>query len=219
MPDVKDVKWGEDNALDVAPVLSEEEKHTLRQKTEALDKLLAEAGKAKYKIEIIFSHRRNLTGISAGILSIWESGTKLHGGGDTKMYWCPAKEKKLVNCDGMIPDASAGYGFLVCPSCKNVWKGEDVYGELLFKLTAKHWADVLLKQYTRMGHNADIYAKYPKHDLRRAAEAEQGKQMMGAKLAKARTERDVYIYPLKHIISDVSNGSDLLSRFYAFLTA
>lgn len=219
MPIVKEVKYGQDNSLDAAPILTGEELDILKKRQEAFDKLLREEGKAKYKIEVLFKHTRKLHALSAGALSIWESGAKLHGGGDTKMYWCPAKEQKTSDCTGIIPDASNGYGYLVCPKCKKVWNGDQVYGEIMYNLPAQKWAEVLLKHYSALDHNADIYLKYPKHDLRVADTMEHAKQMMGEQLAKVRTQRQQYIYPLARIIKDVQSGADLLTRFHAFLTA
>jgi len=215
----RELQWGQDNPIEVAPELSAEEKHILEKKKEAFDKLLAAEGKAKYKIEVLFAHTRRAFGDSVGALSIWESGTKLHGGGDTKMYWCPGKELRLSDCTGFIPDASNGYGHLVCPRCQKVWSGDQVFGEIFYRFDSWKWAQALLKHYASLDHNADIYLKYPKHDLRVASRLEQAKQMMGEKLAKVRTERQQYIYPLNRIIKDVSAGSDLLTRFHAFLTA
>jgi hypothetical protein len=215
----KELKWGEDNPVDHAPVLTEQELDTLKKKQVAFDRLLAEEGKAKYKIEVLFKHTRRVRGLSFGALSIWESGTKLHGGGDTKMYWCPGKELKVSDCVGIIPDASNGYGHLVCPDCKRVWQGEQVFGEIFYGLDAEKWSIVILRHYIRLGSNADIYLKYPRHDLRVASGLEQAKQLMGEKLAKVRKEREQYIYPLARIMKDVAAGSDLQARFKAFLTA
>ena len=211
-----EVRWSTSREVADAPILSEEDKHTLKQKQAALDKLLADEQKAKYKIEILFGHKRTLHGLSTGALSIWESGTMLHGGGDTKVYMCPAKNKP---CKGLIAESSQGFGHLVCPECGSVWEGEDVYGELIFKLPNNKWAEVLMRFYTLLGHNADIYLKYPKHDLRVASGLEQAKQLHGEALDKARKERQQYIYPLKNIIKDTANGADLQGRFYALLTA
>lgn len=215
----KEVKWGEDNELSAVPTLTEEDKHLLEKKKAAFDAVLAAEQKAKYKIEVLFAHTRKVHGPSVGMLSIWQSGSKFHGGGDTKMYWCPASDLKKADCNGVIPDSSQGYGYLVCPSCGNTWKGEQVTGELLFKLDAWKWAEVLVKHYVRLQHNADIYLKYPRIDLRVASDKEQAKQLMGEELAKARSERQLYIYPLANIIKDTSSGSDLLNRFHALLTA
>ncbi len=215
----KETKWGEDNPIDNVPELTEEELGALDKRKEAFDKLLATEGKAKYKIEVIFSHVRSSRTSSPGMLSLWESGTKLHGGGDTKVYWCPGKELKVSDCTGLIPDSSAGYGYLTCAKCGTTWKGEQVIGEIFYRLSPNKWAEVLLKHYVSVGHNADVYLKYPKTDLRIASGKEQAKQHMGELLAKARADRQQYIYPLRNIIKDVGAGSDILVRFHAFLTA
>jgi hypothetical protein len=207
-----------DKEITDVPVLTEEKRHELEESHKRFDKLLAEEQKAKYKVEILFAHTRRLHGLSAGSVSIWESGTKLHGGGDTKAYWCPGKELRVNHCTGIIPDASNGFGHLVCPDCQTVWKGEQVIGEIFYKLDNRKWAEVLLRHYVHLGHNADIYCKYPLEDLRIASEAEQNKQLFGEKLTKAR-RRKTYIYPLKNLIQDTAAGADLLERFHAFLTA
>jgi hypothetical protein len=213
------VRWGEDNPVEVAPVLSEEEAHTLRARMAAMDKLLGDQGKAKWKIEIFFFHKRKLFSHSAGAISFWESGTMFHGGGDAKAYICPGKELKRSNCEAIIPGSSNGYGFLACPSCHQVWQSEQVYGEIFGRWNNRVWAEKILHFFVRMDHNADIYLKYPKEDLRVAARLEQEKQLGGEKLERVREGRVQYIYPLKNIIKDTANGADLLGRFHAFLTA
>lgn len=215
---VKEVKWGHDNDLENAPVLGEEELAALKGRMLAMDKLLAEAKKAKYKIELMFgSHYASLQPYP-GALSLWESGSKLHGGGDTKVYECPGKTLKKSECTGLIPDASQGYGYLMCPACKTVWQGTQVHGERLARLTTQGWATLLYRFYVRLGHNADIYVKRPRRDIRVAAGTEQERQRMGEVLVKAR-KREVFIYPLKNIIKDVNAGADPIKRFQALLSA
>lgn len=197
----------------------EEKRHELQKHQEDLDKIFSNKGEARYKIEVLFAHTRRTIGPTAGALSIWESGAKFHGGGDAKMYWCPGKSRKKNDCTGVIPDSSNGFGYLACPTCQTVWTGDDVIGELFFKVDAWGWTDIILKHYAMLGHNADIYTKYPKVDLRAASRAEQTKQLMGEQLSKVRGERVLVIYPLANIIKDVSAGADLRNRFHAFLTA
>ena len=199
--------------------LSEEEVHRLKKKQEAFDKLLETEQKAKYKIEVMFRHSRKAVGPVDGSLSIWESGTKLNGEGDAKVYFCPSKEMKRGDCNGLLPDVSNGMGHLVCPKCGVVWKEDQVYGEIFFRLPYERWADVLVRYYALTGNNADVYVKFPKHDVRAIAKQEQAKQLMGERYAKLRSEKVLYIYPLKNIIKDTSNGADLYGRFKALLTA
>ena len=216
---VKDVKWGEDNSIDVAPTLSEEELDILKKRMLAMDKLLADQQVAKYKIEIMFTRLRSRNGHYPGAISLWESGSKLHGGGDAKLYECPGKSLGKNECMGIIPDVSNGYGFLVCPTCKEVWKGEQVHGEIMARNTTQNWAILLLKYFARLDHNADLYMKHPREDIRVAAKLEQEKQLGGEKLAKARAGMRLAIYPLRNLIKDSATGADLLGRISAFLHA
>jgi hypothetical protein len=213
------VRWGEDNPIETAPALSEEEAHTLRERMAAMDKLLGDQGKAKWKIEVFFFHKRKLFSHSAGAISFWESGTMFHGGGDAKAYVCPGKELKLNDCESIIPGTSNGYGFLACPRCLRVWQAEQVYGEIFGRWNNQIWSEKILQFFRRLDHNADIYLKYPKEDLRVASRLEQERELRGAKLERVRQGRVQYIYPLKNIIKDTANGADLLGRIHAFLTA
>lgn len=211
----KEVKWEDDpSKLDA---LIEEEREAVQKRMEAMDKLLAEQQKAKYKLELFFGEERSLHKAVPGILSFWESGTKLHGGGDAKIYFCPGKQLKLSNCEAPIPFEFNAYGHLVCPACKQAWQGEQVIGEIMGRHTMRQWADVLFLYFQRLGGNCDIYLKHAPNDIRSLAAAEQERQRGGELLARAR-KRGLYIYPLKNIMTDTAHGADLLGRFYAFLT-
>jgi len=212
-------KEGEDpKAHTVVPELSEEDKHALQQKMAALDKLLSEKKKAKYKLELFFGKARSLNNPVPGILCFWESGTKLHGGGDAKIYFCPGKPLKHNQCEAPIPFAFNGYGHLVCPTCKKVWKGHEVIGEVLGRHTMRQWSELLYLYFRRLEHNCDIYLKHAPEDIRSHALVEQERQRGGELLAKAR-KRALHIYPLRNIIKDTSAGADLLGRLYSFLTS
>jgi hypothetical protein len=201
------------------PFMDAEEKEVLEKRKSALDKLLEEQNIAKYKIEILFAKNYSPSKPSAGIMSFWESGTKLHGGGDTILHMCPGKDLGKNNCDAFIPDASHGYEFLVCPVCHVVWEGAQVSGQIAYRLTAQDWAKVVLKYYQKLEMRADIYMKYHPQDIRTAAALEQSKQHMGDVLLGARRSRRPRIYPLSNILKDTSAGADLEARFLAFLRA
>lgn len=201
------------------PFITEEEKEAIEQKKQALDKLLEEKDLAKYKIEILFGRGFSPSKPSHGGVSFWESGSKFHGGGDTILHFCPGKDLKVSDCDAFIPDASHGYGFLICPKCHQTWQGEQVGGQILARLTAQGWAQLVLKYFLRLEMRADIYVKYHPDDIRSAAAIEQAKQHMGDILMGARKSRRPRIYPLKNIIKDTSAGASLESRFLAFLRA
>lgn len=215
----QEVQWGQDNDVSLVPALSDEEKAALAVRMAALDKLLADAKKAKYKIELIFSYRRRRAGAYPGALALWQSGTKLHGGGDTKLYECPGRSLGRSDCQAFLHDDANGYGHLACGACGTVWKGHEVIGERMARLTTQGWATLLVRTYVRLGLNADIYVKSPRYDVRAMAALEQARPLGGEKLAKARTVRDVYLYPLCNILQDTAQGADLYGRFVAFLSA
>lgn len=215
---VREVLADEGEGLTEVPEMSEEDQHALRQKMAALDKILEQNHIAKYKLELFFGKARSMHKPVPGALSFWESGTKLHGGGDVKIYFCPGKRLGRNNCEAVIPFSFNGYGFLVCGHCKQVWKGEEVIGEVMGVHTMRQWSQLLFLYFHKLDHNCDIYLKHAPDDIRSAAQREQEKTRGGEVLSKVRN-RALHVYPLKNIIKDTSNGADLLSRFYAFLTA
>jgi hypothetical protein len=208
----QEVKWGEDLDLDKAPVLTPEELHTLKQRQAALDKLLADRKRAKYKIELFFGSQYKSGQHYPGAISLWLSGSKLHGGGDEKIYLCP-------KCTGFILPSAQGYGHLVCSKCGKVAKGNEAIGEILLRLTTQNWAMVIYNWFRKMEFNADIYVKRPRADLRVATDLEKARQRGGEKLLAARSKREVFIYPLYNIIKDTAGGADLPTRFKALLSA
>lgn len=213
----REIKWDENGVRDV-PELTEEEKDSVQKRMLAMDKVLAEQQKAKYKLELFFGEERSMMKPVPGILSFWESGTKFHGGGDAKIYFCPGRARKVNTCEAPIPFAFNAYGHLVCPTCKQTWQGEDVIGEVLGRHDMRHWAELLYKYFARLEHNCDIYLKHAPTDIRSMAAAEQEKQRGGELLAKAR-KRALHIYPLRNIITDSAAGADIQRRFFSFLTS
>lgn len=203
-------------------VLTGEEKERFTKQATALAKMLEDSTvKAKFKLEIMFARARSMTKPTPGVLSFWGSGTKLHGGGDEKLYLCPGKDLKQNGCRALLLDRYNNSQGIVCPSCGSLWKHEQVIGELLFNLPMRKWADVIYTYYRLCDYNADIYLKYAKDDIRTVS-LEQSKKATwkGTQaLERTRTRRARQIYPLRNIIKDTSAGSDLLSRFYAFLVA
>lgn len=209
-------------AVDLAPsnpFMTAEEREALEQQKATLDKLLEAKDLAKYKIEVLFGRGFSTRKPSHGGVSFWESGNKLHGGGDTIMHFCPGKELKVNDCDAFIPDASHGYGFLVCPRCGRTWDGEKVGGQILARLQIQDWAKLVVKYFAKLEMRADIYVKYHPDDIRSAAALEQSKQRMGDVLQGARKSRRPRIYPLKNIIKDMNAGASLDDRILAFLRA
>jgi hypothetical protein len=215
-----------DPDLVVSDAITEEDREALAKKMEAMDRLLSdEQKKARYKLEVFFDEERSVHKPFGGIVTWWESGTKFHGGGDTKMYACdnnanfPRLEGK--GCKALMPESSSGFNFLVCPKCGTLWKNEEVAGEIYYRLPVQKWALVLLSWFRRLDHDADIRIKYARDDIRSVAMLEVERDRGGELLHRVRSEerRSISTYPLMNIIKDTSAGADLYQRILAFLQA
>ena len=210
-------------APDIA--LSEEEQASVKERQEQLDKLLEEKNLAKYKLEVMFSHRHTGREPTPGSVTWWESATKLHGGGDAKLYLCdnsgeyPDLEGR--GCKKFIPDSANGLQFIACPHCGHLWKPQHLCGEIFYRLPIQKWADVLYDWFMRLEMGADIRIKYGHMSVRDAQRQEEERGLKGDLLTKARSfeQRPCIIYPLKNIIRDTSAGADLKGRILAFLKA
>jgi len=174
---------------------------------------------AKYKLEVLFGRGRSASGAIAGALTFWESGTALHGGGDTAMHVCPGKSKGVNDCDAFIPDTAHGIGFLVCPKCQRQWRPEDVHGQLLLRLPLSKWADVVYRYFVQLEGRVDLVLKYYPESLITVAHAEQEKQLHGERFGTVRGKRSILVYPMKNLIKDTSAGASAHSRILAWLRA
>src|SRR5688572_4483809 len=150
----------EANPTAVTRILTEEERQEIEKKRQEDDVFRSDQGIAKFKIELLFTQEFSIVKPVPGIMSFWESGAHLHGGGDAIIHFCPGKLKGLSNCERYIPDPSHGYGFLVCPGCNSVWKGGDVYGQVIGRNTAKDWAALICLYYRKLDMNCDVVIKY-----------------------------------------------------------
>lgn len=206
--------------------------HLLQRFQEEEEKAAEErAKKADFKIQIWFVSDRNLKGESSFTLSFWESGKRLHGGGDEMMFVCRrhAKAKKLTSievsrpghksltergCDGLIPGSlvQAG-GLVVCPHCMTRHKSDQIGDSIFYRTDMDKAAEILAGWWRRLECNSDIYVKYSPTDPRTRLMA----QTLGYK--KARDLKGLTIYPLMRILADVSAGSSVEARFKALLTA
>ena len=207
----------EENPTAVARILSEEERHDIKSKREAEDIFRAEQGKAKFKIELLFTKDFSIIKPVSGIMSFWESGSQLHGGGDAIIHFCPGKKLGKNNCDHYIPDPNHGYGFLVCQSCGENWKGEQVYGQIVGRHTAQQWAELVCTYYRRLQMNCDVVIKYHKGDIRSAARnLRSGESLIDVRSPQKRLKR---IYTLASLMKDMAAGSTLEQRISAFVRA
>lgn len=202
-------------------MMTAEEEDILRQTQESLDKLLDDKNLAKYKLEVMFSHKHTSRGPTPGLVTFWESGSKLHGGGDSKLYICDHNSMRGRGCGKFIPDGVQGLNHVVCPNCLTMWQPEHLTGEMFYVLPLEKWAEVLLRWFMRLDQRADIRVKYGRMSIRDAQTAEAERKLRGELLNKARSfdQRSCAIYPLKNIIKDVNAGADLQKRLLAFLRA
>jgi len=216
---VQELKFSPDT---VAPELSADEKQIVANKMAALSKIFDDKViKAKYKLELTFGKSRSMQRPTPGILTFWANGSKFHGGGDEKIYLCPGKHLHVNECEKPIPELANSMGTLVCPSCGTLWKGEQVIGELMANLPLRKWSEVLYAHYRKFEYSCDIYLKYSSDDIRSVALAQKEKATFKGSilLEKTRARRAKSIYPLKNLIKDANNGSDLLGRMYSFITS
>ena len=212
----------------IAPTMSDGEIRRLEEKVKALDKLLREDLRAKYKLEIHFGKGRTSRGQPfAGAVATWISGTKLHGGGDEKVYECPGAQcGELILPHQIKPGWRKGKdgkeymtSMSICGHCGTVWESSETIGERFFKLTEQDWAFAILRRFRKVGMDADLYLKYHPTDVRFQTAMELARNRGGEEIAKARKNRGLHIYPLANIIKDCKNGSDLYGRIRAFINA
>jgi hypothetical protein len=195
--------------------LSTDEMHAVKEKMAALDRFFGgQKIAAKFKIEVQFGKARSTWKPFVGALSVFLSGLKFHGGGDGKLYFCPKD-----GCTGILYPHERVGGKLLCRACDQVWKSEEVTGELMFILPSQKWATVVHRMFVRLDHNADIYLKFHPTDIRYQTMMEMARRRGGEEIRKARENRGLHIYPLKNIIVDTKNGADLYKRFLAFINA
>ncbi len=196
----------------------EEKEGKAKEKDAEVAQFFADAKKGRFKIELLLVGKRTTRDIMMGAVSFWESGAQLHGGGDSKLYFCPGQHLGRNNCTSYIPVQHNHHGFAVCPRCKMAWDGKQLIGEIMGRHTVRDWARLLDRYFVRLDSNCDIYMLHSQDDIRIAAGLEQEKQHHGEKLAIANiTSR--HVYPLKHIMKDTAFGATAENQFFKFLTS
>jgi len=209
--------------LFASPLVNDETAEAVKRQLKELGKHHADDVVAQYKIEVMFGTKHTVQGLAYGVLTLWENGTKIGGGGDSSLYVCPGKHFKANTCESIIPDNAMGLSVVVCPACGVMWKRHQLFSEQFFRLPIQKWADVILHWFVQTGMDADIRLKYTyRHknlDIRGAAELEQARQMKGDLLIPIRDKehRPTKLYPLKNIIKDTSAGADLYTRILSFV--
>jgi hypothetical protein len=169
--------------------------------------------KATYKIELHFGHKRRLSGDNQIRIHVWESGKRLHGGGDDLMYRCIRVEGEgAPGCGKFISSDFVVNGVAHCPHCKGSFKAEHLGRVYENVLSMRKIAEVLTDIFNVLNRDADIYLKFHKTDIRYLAAAGR----LGDR--EARRRKGLAIYPLANIIKDLSSGEDLTKRLHAFVT-
>lgn len=185
--------------------------------------------KAGHKIQLWFKSDRRLHGPVAFSLSFWESGKRMHGGGDEMMFVCrrhasapklkpfdvssPTAKVTSRGCDGLIPGGLIQAGRVICPHCQSHHNTELIGDSIFYRVTMQKASEILAYWWRKMGCDADIYVKYTPADPR----VIQMGRAIG--LQKARRLKGLTVYPLERIIQDTAGGSTVESRFKALLTA
>jgi len=202
---------------------------TFRHLAEERQKTAEEmARRAKYKIQIVFTTERSTWKPMAYSLSFWESGKRLHGGGDECMFIC----RRHADAPRLAPfaavqgfkrtptDQGCGYlipgdgpdGLLVCPHCGATHKTTEVGDSIFYRTTAQRCAGILAEWWRKLNCDADIYAKHRDDDPRTQAMA----KVFGWQAARLR--RGLVIYPLANILKDTAAGAEVEGRFKVFVT-
>lgn len=186
------------------------------------------AKRADFKIQIWFRSERSIHKPIAYSLSFWESGKRLHGGGDEMMFICRrhasapklkpfevgmARTQSVRGCDGLIPGGLADSGVIVCPHCHVKHRPDQIGDSIFYRTTINQATDILAKWWRKLGGRADLYAKYNPNDPRSIMMAQ------NYDFRTAREKKGLTIYPLQNILKDTLNGATLESRIKAFITA
>lgn len=189
-----------------------------------------QAKKAKYKIQVWFKSDRHLYGLVVYTLSFWESGKRLHGGGDEMMFICqrhasaaavspfdvarPSDKVTNRGCGLLIPgELVQSNGLVICPHCQTRHLSTQIGDSVLYKTTMTRASEILATWWRKLESNADVYVKYSPTDPRTA--------LMSRSYSprKARELKGLTIYPLERIIKDTLGGATVESRFRALITS
>jgi len=169
---------------------------------------------AKYKIEILFGPKRTLQGPNATRILVWESGSKLHGGGDASCFFC--KDASVENGEGcwapILPSQVNG-PFAFCTYCNRTVNADKLANQMEGFVHTKALVQQVVKLFQQLGSNADLYCKYNADDIHYISMLRQHGS------AKAKRLMGLHMYQLQNIVKDTANGADLGKRFFAFFTS
>lgn len=168
-------------------------------------------GSGKYKIEIaVMEEKRNEYGVP-GAIYVMKSNSALDGDGDEPLFFCPS-------CKGLIDPDHSKYGVFACVSCGKKGANEILSERIMFRLPYPKLAALAHKLWLQVEGDADMYLRRFKKSLRQSKEAER----LGRRLNlqnRARSQRELVIYPLKNMIKDNLAGQDMQKQILVFLSA
>lgn len=194
----------------------------VEEQVDALMKSMKEEdGKAKFILDVYFNEERSMHKPFSGFLMAWTNGGFASGGGDEKVYFCPAKVDRdgvTKVCAAPLPPNLIKHSMGICVVCKQPSRDKNFVGEVYFKLPMSSWSAVIERYFYRLGCNADIRIGIMRGDLRAAASI-QTSEKMGEMLRSVRQKREWVRYSLGAIIKDGAAGATLDHRLNAFLRA
>lgn len=207
------------------------EKLAARETLEKLERA-GRVSRARWKIQIWIKSDRSVYKPLTFSLAVWESGKRLHGGGDESTFICrrnPSAPKPKAppfgalgrssfkaeaspnGCDNIIPGELAVGGFVVCPHCGMRWDTEHIADSLFYRVPVERAATIITDWFHRLGSDCDIYVKFRAEDVRTKMMARD----YGVHIAKQL--KGLVIYPLWRIIDDTAGGASLENRFKTLL--
>ncbi len=169
---------------------------------------------AKYKIEILFGPKRTMTGPNVVRIGLWESGTKLHGGGDASLFFC--KDGTVdhgAGCWAPILPRNVRGAVAYCNACNGAINSSKLTVHKEGYIKTKTLAAEVARLFRTLDNSADLYCKFNRDDIHYISMLRQhGK-------AKAEKLLGLHIYPLKNMLKDIAAGATVESRVYAFITS
>lgn len=205
------------------------EKFQAAQEREAVKTAEEMAARADFKLQVNFHSSRSIHKPLIFSVSVWESGKRLHGGGDTSCSFCwrqrgakavvPTNEVTMQKsspqgCKGIILPRHVSGAFALCPHCMARHRTTDIGDTILYSTYVDDCAALLYKYWLKLGGNADVVLQYSASDVRQ--KTLQG----GDKLRRHRENRGALsIYPLANILKDTLTGASVEGRIRAFVLA
>ena len=176
---------------------------------------------APYKIEIQFGTLRSVIKPNPVAITVWESGKKLNGEGDTLMVQC-CRIKGGKGCGRFLSMDLAIYKddpkkgrelAIICPYCGMASWTADLATEEYIVIGKKELAEKIVKIWHSLPESAaDIYLKHSRTNIKRIHE-------IGGGMSEMWATDDYVIYPYVKLMEVVSMGADLTKQVEKFLAA